>query len=130
MKNKKILNIVLIIFILLIGGIITFLKISDNKIKNPNSQEEKTNPTTKPEEKPAEEILTNEEIIKSVDIYEKEGYEFIVKEDTGNNREVQRKNIETGEVDMTFEVDAKTGEAKIKNIDSQIAPSGGGAAGE
>lgn len=129
MKAIKNLNKLLItIIVLLILGLIVLPFIS----KEDNDKEPDTNnkETPKKSDEQEEIKLTDEEILDLLIIYKSEAYEFIINKEKENKYKVERKNINTNHIDMVFEVDAITGNVKIKDIKPVSNSAGGGSSNE
>ncbi|MDD4705874.1 MAG: hypothetical protein PHS24_01495 [Bacilli bacterium] len=125
MKIIKILNkLLIVIVILLVIGLITLPFISKQDKKPENSKINNTQPTTT--KKAKEELLTNKEVLDLLIIYKDDNHAFIIKDKTNNKYMIERKNLDTGNIDMIFEVNPLTGNFIIVEIKPNLGANGGG----
>jgi len=89
----------------------------DNKI---NNKEPVT--TTKA----TENLLTDKEVLNLLMIYKDDSHDFIISDKTNNKYKIERKNLDTGNIDMIFEVNPLTSDVKIVEIKPNRGVSGGG----
>lgn len=125
MKIIKILNKILItIVILLVIGLTILPFISKEDKKQGDSKIKNTAPITTTKAK--ENLLTDEEVLNLLIIYKDDSHDFIIKDKTNNKYKIERKNLDTGNIDMIFEVNPSTSGVKIVEIKSDQGASGGG----
>jgi len=125
MKIIKILNkILIVIVVLLIIGLITLPFISkEDKNQGESKINNKEPKTTKKDQKI---LLTDKEVLDLLIIYKDNNHDFIIRDKTNNKYIIERKNSDTGNIDMIFEVNLATNDFKIVEIKPSQGISGGG----
>lgn len=129
MKIFKILNKILIIIgllLILVFIIMAFISKEDKPSGDSKINNKEPVTTTKAKEK----LLTDEEVLDLLSIYKDDNHSFIIKDKSDIKYQVERKNLETGEVDMIFEVDILNGDLKIIDIKTPSKVAGGGGGNE
>ncbi|MFA6753483.1 MAG: hypothetical protein WCR93_04380 [Bacilli bacterium] len=125
MKIFKILNKILIIIVLLL--ILVFIIMAfiskDDKQSGDNKINNKEPVTTT---KATENLLTDKEVLNLLMIYKDDSHDFIISDKTNNKYKIERKNLDTGNIDMIFEVNPLTSDVKIVEIKPNRGVSGGG----
>lgn len=121
MKNKKIINIVIVLIMLITIALILILpKVLNTKTETKNNVVTTTSKvkvvnTQKPD-MTEDEIKERSDKVKGLlKDFDKEGYSFIIKNQTINISRVQQQNIETREIIAQYEVNVDTGEVIVLN---------------
>ena len=125
MKIFKILNKILIIIVLLL--ILVFIIMAFISREDKPSGDSKINnkePVTTTKVK--ENLLTDKEVLDLIMIYKDDNHDFIIKDKTNNKYIIERKNLDTGNIDLIFEVNPLTSDVKIVEIKPNRGVSGGG----
>ncbi|MFA7121087.1 MAG: hypothetical protein WC277_06375, partial [Bacilli bacterium] len=73
-----------------------------------------------------ENLLTDKEVLDLIMIYKDDNHDFIIKDKTNNKYIIERKNLDTGNIDLIFEVNPLTSDIKIVEIKPNRVVSGGG----